>query len=69
MPIEERPLFMAAYFPDIDHAGHSFGPDSPQVDEALVRIDTGLSALVQGLNDRDMLNDVNIVVVSDRTLR
>ena len=69
MPIEERPLFMAAYFPDIDHAGHLFGPDSFQVDEALVSIDTGLSVLVQGLNDRDMLNDVIIVVVSDRTLR
>lgn len=65
LPAERRPRFVAAYFGPVDDAGHSYGPDSPQVDAALREVDAALARLVEGLARRGLGQKVNLVLVSD----
>jgi predicted AlkP superfamily pyrophosphatase or phosphodiesterase len=53
------------YFDDVDRAGHDHGPDSPQVNDALKRVDGALAMLVAGLKKRGLYANANIVIVSD----
>ena len=41
LPGDQRPGFLTLYFDAVDHAGHDYGPDSPQVDQALRDTDAG----------------------------
>jgi alkaline phosphatase D len=51
------------YFSDVDSAGHTFGPDSQQVREAVARVDEYVKNLV---TFSLMANpDINILIVSD----
>jgi len=65
LPSPERPTFISLYLEQADVAGHSYGPDSLQVDEALVTIDTALGRLVEGLRQRKLYDTTNLVIVSD----
>jgi len=64
-PAAERPMFLTLYFDEVDHAGHDFGPDSPQVDQAIKHTDAALARLVDGLRKRGLLDRINIIVVAD----
>jgi len=65
MPAGERPTFLTLYFDEVDHAGHTFGPDTPQVDEALRSTDSAMAHLVQGLKQRKLLDRINMIVLAD----
>lgn len=65
LPADERPDFLTLYFDAVDHAGHTYGPDAPQVDEALRETDAAMAHLVQGLKQRKLFNHINLIVVSD----
>jgi len=65
LPVEQRPTFVSLYFEHADVAGHSYGPDSLQVDEALVTIDAALGRLVAGLRARNQYDTTNLVILSD----
>jgi len=65
MPVPKRPAFITLYMSDVDGAGHSFGPNSPELVRAVERVDDMLGRLLRGLNERRMLNAVNIIVTSD----
>ncbi len=64
-PLEERPVLLLSYFSDVDEAGHTFGPDSPEVPAALVRVDHAIGRLLTGLDARGLAGQVNVVLVSD----
>ncbi|WP_350015510.1 ectonucleotide pyrophosphatase/phosphodiesterase [Rhodanobacter sp. IGA1.0] len=65
LPVAERPSFLTLYFDGVDHAGHTYGPDTPQVNEALRETDAALAQLVGGLKQRGLFDRINLVVVSD----
>ncbi|KAK9761792.1 hypothetical protein K7432_013053 [Basidiobolus ranarum] len=65
MPAAERPTFIGVYVSDVDTAGHKFGPDSPEVDQSLSRIDSMISSLLAGFASRNLTEIVNLVIVSD----
>jgi predicted AlkP superfamily pyrophosphatase or phosphodiesterase len=65
LPAAERPAFITLYMSDVDGAGHSFGPDSPELQRALERVDDVLGRLLRGLERRRMLDTIDIVVTSD----
>ncbi|WP_266181574.1 ectonucleotide pyrophosphatase/phosphodiesterase [Dyella humicola] len=65
LPAEQRPGFLTLYFDAVDHAGHTFGPDTPQVDQALRETDAALARLVQGMKQRGLFNRVNMIVLAD----
>lgn len=65
LPGDERPHFLTLYFEEPDHAGHDHGPDGPDVEVAAAEADAGLALLVAGLEERLMLDSVDLLVVSD----
>lgn len=65
LPPGERPAFLTLYMSDVDSAGHRHGPDSPEVDQAIGRVDAALGHFVAGLERQRLLDAVNLIVVSD----
>ncbi len=65
LPAARRPTFLTLYFDAVDHAGHAFGPDTPQVDAALRATDGALARLVVGLRERHLFAHLNLIVLSD----
>jgi predicted AlkP superfamily pyrophosphatase or phosphodiesterase len=65
LPIEKRPRFITLYFDDTDTQGHRYGTDSPEVNEAIKRVDGMLGLLFSKLDEIKMRDSVNIIVVSD----
>jgi predicted AlkP superfamily pyrophosphatase or phosphodiesterase len=61
----ERPSFLTLYFSDVDSAGHSYGPDSQEVKDAVLRIDKEIAHLVGGVSAARLTDRVHYVIVSD----
>ncbi|XP_049610500.1 glycerophosphocholine cholinephosphodiesterase ENPP6 isoform X2 [Syngnathus scovelli] len=55
----------AIYYEKIDVEGHHFGPDSPQIKIALQQLDTAMQMLNSKIKEKDMLDQVNVVMFSD----
>jgi len=64
LPMDQRPHFIALYFPEVDASGHHFGPDSKETEEAVHLVDQAIGDLVRKVNDLGLKN-VNFVFVSD----
>jgi len=65
LPESRRPHFLTLYFDATDTYGHKYGPDSPQINEAIQRLDSILGLLITRLENINFLDKVNIIVVSD----
>ncbi len=65
LPSARRPSFVTLYMSDVDGAGHSFGPSSPELVQALDRVDRALGRLLRGLEQRGLLDAVNIIITAD----
>ena len=63
--LDERPTpgFATLYFDTVDHDGHEFGPDSPQLNAAVAEVDARIGDLLAGLKTRGIA--ANIVIVAD----
>ncbi|MCK5484137.1 MAG: alkaline phosphatase family protein, partial [Gemmatimonadetes bacterium] len=64
-PGDQRPSFLTLYCDETDIVGHNSGPDSEEMLAAIATVDSALGLLVDGLEDRGLLERTNIVVVSD----
>lgn len=65
MPDSDRPQVIAAYVPNVDAVGHSYGPNSTEVRGTIKKVDTMLDGIFKGLEERHLTDIVNVVVVSD----
>ncbi|MCX6171179.1 MAG: alkaline phosphatase family protein [Ignavibacteriales bacterium] len=65
LPADKRPHFITLYCHETDTQGHDFGPDSPQTNEAIKRLDYIAGYLFQKLNEIKMKDSVNVIFVSD----
>lgn len=65
MPESRAPSLVLAYFHEVDGAGHSYGPQSAEVDVAIAQMDSVLGALIDGIARRGMAEKVVLIVVSD----
>ena len=65
LPEGERPRFVTMYFSVVDDAGHRFGPEAPQVDSAIARVDSAVTALVRGAGALGLADRLHVLVVSD----
>jgi predicted AlkP superfamily pyrophosphatase or phosphodiesterase len=65
MPEAERPDFLTLYFSRVDSRGHGDGPASPAVMDAAAEIDDQLGRLLDALESKGRLDEINIVLVSD----
>lgn len=57
--------FGTLYFSFVDSRGHAFGPDSPEVDEAVVEMDSILGYLMEQKAAVGLNGKLNIILVSD----
>ncbi|RXK37379.1 hypothetical protein M231_05366 [Tremella mesenterica] len=64
-PLSQRPVFITAYFPEVDAAGHTAGPESEEVEGALRSMDNMVGGLMEGLEKRNLTGIVNVIIVSD----
>ncbi|KAI8142513.1 alkaline-phosphatase-like protein [Fennellomyces sp. T-0311] len=65
LPFEERPEFISIYMPQVDQAGHKFGPYANQTLQALHRADKTIGRLVNALEERHLTDIVHLMIVSD----
>lgn len=65
LPKQSRPVFMTLYFSDVDSWGHNIGPDAIGMNSIIKEIDESIGLLVSGLNKRDILDNINIIITSD----
>ena len=65
LPADRQPAFITLYFSDVDTAGHAHGPDSAEVRQAAVRLDRMLGELINGAGRLNLMDRLNVVVVSD----
>jgi len=65
LPMNERPHFITLYFEATDDAGHDFGPNSIEVDRAIMKLDSTTGYLIKSLTDINFLDSLNIILVSD----
>lgn len=64
---EQRPHFITLYFSDTDRAGHQYGPDSPQLAQAVHELDDEIGKLVAGIKQLNLR--VDLFVVADHGMR
>lgn len=57
--------FATLYFSDVDSRGHGFGPNSSEVDEAVVQADSLLGYLWNTIEQMDLREKLNVIIVSD----
>lgn len=65
LPGSERPQALTVYFSDVDHAGHDFGPDGPEVDASLSAVDQAIGVLIDGLKARGLWGQAHLIIVGD----
>jgi predicted AlkP superfamily pyrophosphatase or phosphodiesterase len=63
LPPAQRPHFITLYYSNVDHAGHEYGPDSPQTAAAVVHVDQLVGELHRQLDTLQL--PIDLVVVSD----
>lgn len=65
LPYEKRPHFITLYFHDTDDAGHDFGPNSENVNKAIVSLDSVIGYLYERLEKINMKDSINVILLSD----
>lgn len=67
LPTEKRPHYINTYIAIIDSAGHSAGPDSKEVREAVLEADREVGRLWDFIKKSDL--PINIVITSDHGMQ
>lgn len=63
LPPEKRPHLITFYISQVDHEGHSYGPDAPQTGEAVRWLDSSIQKLTDAVKNTGL--PVNFIFVSD----
>ena len=64
LPEDRRPHFISLYFPEVDGAGHRFGPESPEAEKSVHLVDDAVGLLIKKVNELGLKN-VNFIFVAD----
>ena len=64
LPENVRPHFISLYFPEVDAAGHHYGPESEETKNAVKLVDNAIGNLVEKVNQLGLKN-VNFIFISD----
>ena len=60
-----RPGLVTLYYSTVDSRGHRYGPDSPEVEEAVREVDHSIGTLVGRLKAANLYDSVNLMIVGD----
>ena len=64
LPEDRRPHFISLYFPEVDGAGHRFGPESQEAEKSVHLVDDAVGLLIKKVNELGLKN-VNFIFVAD----
>ena len=67
LPKEKRPHFITLYFSLADDIGHEFGPNSPEIENAVKELDTTIGDLISKTSKLNL--PINYIVVSDHGMQ
>ena len=65
LPSDSSPQLLTLYLNELDFVAHKAGPDSPQADSALGRVDRLIGGFVDSLGARGLADRINLIVLSD----
>lgn len=65
LPEDRRPRLILLHYGAVDHEGHLYGPDSPELDNALREVDAAIGRLIAALKQQSLYDDADLIVVSD----
>lgn len=57
--------FGTLYFSEVDTRGHRFGPDSPEVIDAIQLADSLMGYLIRRMKEKNLWETTNVIIVSD----
>ena len=60
-----RADFGTLYFSFVDSRGHSYGPNSPEVDQAVIEMDGLLGYLLDSIEENNLGGLINVILTSD----
>jgi predicted AlkP superfamily pyrophosphatase or phosphodiesterase len=63
LPAAERPHFITLYYSNVDHAGHTYGPDTPETRDAVHHVDQLIGTLREQLKATGL--PVDLIVTAD----
>lgn len=63
--LPQRPSLITTYFSQVDSTGHSYGPATGPVEDAVTEVDDALGWLLDGLEERGLTDVADVIVVSD----
>ena len=63
LPADKRPHLITFYFPEVDHEGHDYGPESKEVQHAIHDVDESIGKMVAMTDSLGL--SVNFILVSD----
>ncbi len=63
LPIDRRPHMITLYFPEVDHAGHKYGPDADETKASVLFINEAIRKLDEALAPLNL--PINYILVSD----
>ncbi len=63
LPEDQRPHLITFYFPEVDHAGHAYGPGSDSVRKAVQLVDESIGKMVTAVSKLPL--PVSFIVVAD----
>ena len=63
LPGDRRPHLITFYLPEVDHAGHRYGPEAEETRKEVLFVDSALNALVNAVAGTGL--PVNFIFVSD----
>lgn len=64
-PFEQRPELIVAYVPNVDSKGHANGIKGEELEKELTYVDEFVGSILQGVEDRNATDIINVVIVSD----
>ena len=65
LPKEKRPQFITLYFDAPDSYAHRYGTESRELNKAIQDLDSVINELFIGLKERNLYDEINIIIVSD----
>ncbi|MEP0860766.1 MAG: alkaline phosphatase family protein [Ignavibacterium sp.] len=65
LPYNQQPKFITLYYDLTDSEGHRYGPNSPEVNAAIARLDSLIGFLFKKLDEIKLRDSVNLIIVSD----
>ncbi|EGG21906.1 hypothetical protein DFA_01792 [Cavenderia fasciculata] len=63
--LNQRPNLTMVYLSDVDIAGHEYGTESKQVNQALGFVDGAIGTFIKNMTDAGLIENTNILILSD----